>query len=45
MVGVEVVVVMDVCVTVDCLKYKFLSTCPSRKLFFVGTALAGGLDK
>ena len=49
MVGVEVVVVlvmvMYVYVTVDWMQYKFLSTCPSKKLFVVGIVLAGGLNK
>jgi hypothetical protein len=54
-VGVEVVVVlvmvvmlvkvMDFCVTVYWMQYKFFSSCLSKKLLFVGTALAGGLDK
>jgi hypothetical protein len=37
-VDVLVVVVMDVCVAVDCIQYKLLSTCPSKKLYLIGTA-------
>jgi hypothetical protein len=44
-VEVVVVVVMEVCVTVNWMQYKFLSKCPSNKLLLVGTALARGLDK
>ena len=44
MVDVEVVVlvmvVVDVCVTVDWMQYKFLSTYASKKLRLVGTDFA-----
>jgi hypothetical protein len=54
-VGVEVVVVlvmllmvvkvMDFCVTVNLMQYKFFSSCLTKKLLLVVTALAGGLVK